>query len=334
MELSVVIPTLDRPDRLRALLASLDRSSLLPREVLVVDASRQRLPPATFTAFGRLNIVYLEAARSVCVQRNAGIRAATSPWIFLCDDDVEVPPEHLAKLAAHVAAHPACGAVSGLFLEKRHDVWSGEFPETSALVVAWKSLFEMGMWGPIRAPGPIGRALAARHRRRGNHIARSGWPVITEMDAPFFRTPIYTLGAALVRRDWLLASPFDESLDSHGLGDNYGVAIGFPAEGIHVLPDAPVYHHHAAEGRLEGGVAQERRMLALDHFIRTRPELGRTRPAHFLWSLVGAGILHAASGNPTAARAMFRAFARVVAGRNPYRSGRGAEPLGPLWGAG
>jgi glycosyltransferase involved in cell wall biosynthesis len=326
MEVSAVIPTRNRRERLHALLENLARATRPPREVVVVDASDAKLDPAAFVGLDPLRVVYLEAAPSVCAQRNAGIRRASSPWVFLCDDDVEVPPATLGRLVAHAEAHPATGAVSALFLERQPSGWSAAFPETSSLVVAWKTLFALGMWGPIHAGGPLGALLAARQRRRGNHIARSGWPIITEMEGTFFRTPIYTLGAALVRRDWLLASPFDESLDSHGLGDNYGVALGFPREGIHVVNDAPVYHHRAEANRLADGVAQERRMLALDYFIHTRA-IGGVSSANFLWSLAGAGILHAASGNGTAARAMFRAFARVVTGRNPYRAGRGAAPL-------
>jgi hypothetical protein len=40
-----------------------------------------------------------------------------------------------------------------------------------------------------------------------------------------------------VRRQWLIRSPFDEVLDPHGIGDNYGVAFGFPSK-IHVLNSA------------------------------------------------------------------------------------------------
>lgn len=327
MEVSAVIPTCNRPERLCALLKSLARSTLLPREVVVVDSSDVKLDRSTFADFALPRVVYLEAQRSVCAQRNAGIRHATSPWIFLCDDDIEVPPDYLDRLAAHVEAQPACGAVSGLCLEKEGGAWSAHFPERSALVLAWKTLFEMGIWGPIVAQGLVARWIAARNRARGNHIARSGWPVITEMEGPFFRTPVYALGAALVRRDWLLASPFDESLDSHGLGDNYGVSIGFPPERVHVLTTAAVRHHRAEANRLADAEAQERRMLALDYFIHTRRELSDVRTIHFLWSLVGAAILHAFSGNPTAARAMLRALVRVARGRNPYRAGRGAGPL-------
>ncbi len=318
LDISVVIPTCNRRDRVLARLHDLGRSTHPVREVLVVDASDRKLDRADLDLFATLPLRYLEAPRSVCIQRNLGIRAASSPWIFLCDDDIEVPADYLARLAAHIAARPEAGAVSGLFLEDHGRGWTAEFPETSPAVVLWKHLFQLGMWGAIRGERPPLRWISERYRRRGNHISRAGWPVITEMKGPFFRTPIYTLGASVVRRDWLLASPYDEALDSHGMGDNYGVAIGFPAEGIHVVTDASVRHQRAPENRLADGIAQERRLLALDYFIRSRPELAGVSRPWFLWSLIGATVLHGASGNAPVARAFLRTLVRAASGDNPY----------------
>ena len=92
MEISVVIPTCNRPDRLLSLLENLNRSTHPLREVLVIDSSDERLGPEAFAGLDKLGVTYLSAARSVCVQRNAGIRLASAPWIFLCDDDMEIPP--------------------------------------------------------------------------------------------------------------------------------------------------------------------------------------------------------------------------------------------------
>jgi hypothetical protein len=64
--------------------------------------------------------------------------------------------------------------------------------------------------------------------RKGNHISKAGWPVISDFSGDYFKTPLYSLGASLVRRDWLLRSPFDEVLDRHGIGEHYGVIAGFP----------------------------------------------------------------------------------------------------------
>lgn len=327
LDISVVIPTCNRRDRLLARLHDLGRSTHPVREVLVVDASDDKLTAADLAPFSALPVQYIEAPKSVCIQRNIGIGAASSPWILLLDDDNELPANYLARLADHIAAQPEAGAVSGLVLERGDDGgWQAQFPETSDLVLLWKYLFKLGIWGEPRPHSRLGRVIAARYQSAGNHLARSGWPVIVEMEAPFFRVPIYTLGASLVKRPWLLASPYDEALDRHGLGDNYGVAIGFPDEGIHVLADVHVRHHRAPENRLAAAAAAERRMFALDYFIRTREPLAArgVRPAWFLWSLVGGAILHGAGRHGAMARAFGRTLWQVVRGRNPYLDGRGA----------
>jgi len=326
LDVSVVIPTRNRRARVLAQLGRLSQSTHPLREVLVVDASDEKLTAADLAAFSSLPVRYIQAPRGVCIQRNVGIAAASSPWILLLDDDNELPPDYLVRLSEHVAAHPEAGAVSGVVLEGREGSWQAQFPETSDLVMLWKYLFKLGMWGEPRPRGRLGRALAARFRAAGNHLATSGWPVLVQMDAPFFRVPIYTLGASLVKRAWLLASPYDESLESHGLGDNYGVAIGFPAEGIHIVTAVEVRHHRAPENRLAAAAAAERRMFALDYFIRTRAPLAAqgVRPAWFLWSLVGATMLQLAGRHGAMARAFGRTFWQVARGRNPYLDGRGA----------
>jgi glycosyltransferase involved in cell wall biosynthesis len=325
-EVSVVIPTRNRRERVLAQLRRLGESTHPMREVLVVDSSDEKLTAAELAPFSALPVRYIEAPRGVCIQRNIGIAAASSSWILLLDDDNELPSDYLARLSEHVAAHPEAGAVSGVVLEPREGSWQAQFPETSDLVLLWKYLFKLGMWGEPQPRGRLGRALAARFRAAGNHIATSGWPVLVQMDAPFFRVPIYTLGASLVKRAWLLASPYDESLESHGLGDNYGVAVGFPPEGIHIVTAVEVRHHRAPENRLAAAAAAERRMFALDYFIRTREPLAAhgVSPAWFLWSLVGATMLQLAGRHGAMARAFGRTLWQVARGRNPYLDGRGA----------
>jgi glycosyltransferase involved in cell wall biosynthesis len=330
IDVSVVIPTCDRPARLLALLDNLEQSTHPIREVIVVDSGDDRVDLARLAAFRHLAVTYLRERRSVCVQRNAGIRRAAGRWIFLCDDDIEVPADYLARLETHIATHPECGAASGRWLERNADGdWAADHPETSPLILLWKYLFELGVWGEIRCADTPARALAAelarRYRARGNCISRAGWPVITQTGGAFYRTPVFSLGASVVRRDWLLASPYDETLDSHGIGDNYGVAIGFPPEGIHVVNDAYVHHHRAQANRLAAAAAHRQRILVLDYFIRTRPELkGLVSARRFLLSVVGNAILYGATGRRAMARGSVEALAEIARGRNPYLSRRHA----------
>jgi glycosyltransferase involved in cell wall biosynthesis len=310
--ISVVIPTCNRRARLLALLEDLGKSSCPPREVLIVDSSDLPMDEAAFLPFPTLRIRYITSRKSVCVQRNLGIKEAAGEWIFLCDDDIEVPIDYLARLSAHLAEHPEAGAVSGLVRQREGGQWVDQYPLGSSLHLLWRWAFQLGIWGEIQCRGPLIDWLVERYHKSGNHLSKAGWPVVTEVRGAFFRTPIYGLGASLVRKDWLLASPYDESLDAHGMGDNYGVAIGFPAEGIHVVTDAYVYHHEAQENRLPEGRAYARRLMALDHFIRTRKELAAVESNWFLWSLVGSAILHGVAGNPTLCKATLGVLGTLV----------------------
>ncbi|HSS37819.1 MAG TPA: hypothetical protein VLT58_03520, partial [Polyangia bacterium] len=134
----------------------------------------------------------------------------------------------------------------------------------------------------------------------------------------FFRTPIYGLGASLVRREWLLQSPFDERLDRRGYGDNYGVAIGFPAEGIHVVTSASVRHHKEPADRPPAAVAYSARILALDLFLRTERGRAWANRRRLAWSVVGNTLLHAATRNREMCWASLAALAAIVSRRNPY----------------
>jgi glycosyltransferase involved in cell wall biosynthesis len=319
-DISVVIPTCNRRERLLALLGDLVRLSQPPREIIVVDSSDQPLSPADLAPFGD-RVRYLESEKSVCLQRNRGIRAATGSWILLCDDDIEVPPDYLTKLTAHLAAHPEAGAVSGLFLEQAAGRWEGQFPVRSWAWLCWVRLFQLGLWGEIQCQGALGDLVAEHFRRRGNHISSAGWPVLTDFHGPFFKTPVYSLGAALVRKAWLVASPFDEGLDRYGYGDNFGVAIGFPAEGIHVLTEAFVHHHKSQVERPGAAIGYSKRILALDRFIATRTELRGVRRGWLLWSLLGNALYQAGTRNLEMSWSSLKTLSILLAGRNPYRVG-------------
>ncbi len=320
MEVSIVVPTCNRQESLLSLLADLSESTYPILEVVIVDSSDRKLRSSDYPESIKFSIRYIPSERkSVCVQRNVGIRAASGSWILLCDDDMRVPPDYLEKLAAHVATHPEAGAVSGLWLERGKAGWQPGFPVTSTLGLLWRYIFQLGIWGEIQVEGPLGQWMAERYRRRGNHLSRAGFPVIVDSSGEYFRTPVYSLGAALVRKGWLLASPYDERLDPHGHGDNYGVSLGFPGEGIHVVTGVAVRHEKSKANRLADSEAYGRRLLALHYLIKSRPELATAQvdERFLLWSLVGQCAFHAATGNHPFARAAWRTLSVIARGRNP-----------------
>lgn len=321
MQISVVIPTCDRKSRLLGLLASLEGSTFPLREVIVVDSGVTRLDSRDLESFPGLEIVYLRAEKSVCIQRNTGIRMARSPWIFLCDDDIEVPPDYLQKLVDHVGAHPGTGALSGLFLQRETDGWTAQYPLRSARLLVWRFIFQQSIWGEIEVSSnhPLVRRIKTYYEKKGNHISKAGWPVLTRFSKPFFDTPLYSLGASLVRKDWLRDAPFDEVLDRFGMGDNYGVAAGLPGARLSVLTDAFVYHHKEPANRIRRPLQYFRRVLALDYFTSTKESLRFVSPAWLLWSLIGNALSFIRENDRGMMRPAFRTIWMVAFRQNPYR---------------
>lgn len=320
MNISVVIPTCDRKSNLLALLKNLNESTFPLDEVIIVDSGDERLSEDEMSIFKKINILYLSSEKSVCIQRNIGIRKATSEWIFLCDDDIEVPPEYLQKIASHISDHPEAGAVSGLVLQKENGKWTSEYIESSAKKLAWKYFFQLGIWGTIecKAKNLVIKKIRKYYSEKGNHISKAGWPVLTDFSGNYFTTPVYGLGASIIKKRWLLNSPYDEVLDKHGIGDHYGVAAGFPSH-IHIIKNAFVYHHQEIKNRLHIPLQYYRRVLALDHFRRQpQKKLYGVKKRWLTWSLLGNFLYALFSTNSKMLKPTWKSFWTVLIGKNPY----------------
>ena len=321
INISVVIPTCNRKARLLSLLKNLDESLYPLQEVIIIDSGEERLEPADYKAFSKLNIIYTDSEKSVCIQRNKGISLAKSPWVFLCDDDIEVPRDYLEKISDHITEHSEAVALSGLVLQREQHKWTAKYPVTSTMDLLWRYIFNLGIWGEIYCKDNfICKRLKQYYTTKGNHISKAGWPVITNLAGEYFTTPVYGLGASLIKKEWLIKFPYDEVLDKHGIGENYGVAVDFPS-GIHILNDAFVYHHHAHENRLQKSLAYYRRGLALDYFRKTKHNLRHIKKHWFLWSLTGNLLTFIFKRNGIMVKAAFKLIWLTSFNKNPYYRG-------------
>ena len=325
MQISVVIPTRNRPERVRKALAALARQTLPPAEVIVVDASDAGLydADALATEFRTLPLVVLSSAASVCIQRNKGIEAARSDWVFLCDDDIELPGDHFQQLADHVGKHPGCGAVGGRWRQLERGVWVDQYPPQRFLTALYGFVFQLSVWGPVdgvktgRMTRPLLAWMTQWYRKRGNRESLAGWPLITQWQRPSYTTRFCSLGAVLLRRDFLLSSPYDPVLDPGGIGDNYGVALGLP-NGIDVIDGTYVLHHREQVNRVDRKVAYYRRILALHYFVRARFANARITTLWLCWSIIGLSLAQLGRLDVSLLRFSAKALFKIIAGRNPY----------------
>lgn len=107
MSVSVVIPTKDRLRSLQRVLPTYLAEPEVDEVIVVVDGSTdgtaEYLSRAA-AAEGRLQFIDNRANRGVPFSKNAGIRAASSAYVFTGEDDVELTPGFFATLLDHLRA--------------------------------------------------------------------------------------------------------------------------------------------------------------------------------------------------------------------------------------
>lgn len=325
--ISMVIPTCNRQKSLMSTLQGALLQTYPPAEIIVVDSSTEPIgADAIANAFPQFPIRYFTSKPSVCVQRNFGVKMAECPWILLCDDDVEMPADYLMKLANYLSENEDAGIVTGLWLQKNKDgLWQYQYRTTSAIKCFWTFIFQLSCWGDFELikTNFLTKALLGRikiwYKKRGNGYSLAGWPLLTSFSSPVTRTAVYTLGAALIKREWLLASPFEEKLVPNGIGDNYGVTLNLPhAKPIHLLPGAQVWHHHAPENRLKTITAYRFRIYALHYFMKNSSCFNRWNRLFLYWSLVGNLLGQTFTLQLKMAGTTLSSMWILCSGKNPY----------------
>ncbi len=117
---SVVIPTWNGRELLRAALASLRAQSLRDFEAIVVDnGSTDGTAEMVRSEFPGTVVVPFPENRGFAVAVNAGVRAARGRYVALLNNDAEAEPDWLAALVAVLESRPDVGSVASLMVTYR-----------------------------------------------------------------------------------------------------------------------------------------------------------------------------------------------------------------------
>jgi glycosyltransferase involved in cell wall biosynthesis len=291
---SVVIPTRNRKDSLLHTIESLYKQTCPVYEIIVIDASDVPLTKEELIRNDFVNFSLIHSSPSVCAQRNTGIKKTKGEYIFLLDDDIVLDVNYIETILDFNKQNPEAVAVSGLVTEKNiTGEWQYTFSEPSFFTFLWAYVFQLSIWAEIKEiKGNIFTrlllgSLKSYYTRKGNSLSKAGWPLLTNFNKPYFRTQLYGLGASIIRKSWLEKNLYEEKLEPHGIGDNYGVAINLTEEeGVFVLSTIRAYHYKEASNRLSSVDAYYKRVVALHYFIITKKQL-KISVKWLFWSLTG-----------------------------------------------
>jgi hypothetical protein len=250
---------------------------------------------------------------------------------------------YLSKLEAYLIANENCVAVSGQWLQQENNVWVNQYPPNGFGQLLWRFIFQLSLWGELEQLKclfllrPLYSLIKQFYLKRGNTMTLAGWPLITDMKDKVFQTAVYSLGACMLRQNYLLNSLYDEVLDPSGIGDNYGVAVGFPGDRpIHVLTTLDVYHHRSTTNRLEKPISYFRRILALHYFIKKSERFPKSTATWFQWSLIGNWVYFFFKRKTEMRKATSKAIRLILSGKSPYWIGseRGDKVVQPFYTSG
>lgn len=113
VRVSLVIPTVDRPEALYNLLRHLEHQTRPPEEIVIVDQSAREDARVAAWAAGRPGVHYVRIAeRGLPNARNVGVRRSGGDVVLFLDDDV-IPDQDLVRYHAEAYRDPDVAGVGG-----------------------------------------------------------------------------------------------------------------------------------------------------------------------------------------------------------------------------
>ena len=149
MQLSLIIPTLNRQEDLSHCLQYIVQNTLLPDEVIIVEQGNVEKTQQVCEKFNskvKIEVVSLEE-KSLCRARNVGIDKAKGEFILFLDDDSTIHEEYIQRTIDKFKAYPSIQCAFGKNISQK---------KVSIFVKVTHSFFGMSSL------------------RRGFHILRSG----------------------------------------------------------------------------------------------------------------------------------------------------------------
>lgn len=236
--LTVVIPTMNRPDSLERTLRHMADGSVTPRQIVVVDQStdtslrdgNKKIAGKFRQIFERFDYVYQEVA-SLTKARNTGLLYVENETIVFADDDIDVETDTLANVD-RLMHNPTIAMIGGL------DRLTRRSESNIGYLLGTKSYFR-------RKTGHVTRSMLGRYPDDLDGQTATQWA------QGFF----FVVRKSLIEK-W--GCRWDENLTSYAYAEDLDFSFSYykhaKAEGLRCILDPTVGVNHLAtlEYRIPG----------------------------------------------------------------------------------
>ncbi len=273
--ISVILPTMNRGEDMRAFLDSLRAQTRMPDELVVVDAgeSVQALLEEGLRGSG-IRLVYRRSEPGTSLQRNLGIDLACGAFLFFLDDDMVLEPDYIERSmeAFELPFEPPVGGVMG-----------------SQINIPADGTLKRGAYHLLRvshnAPGDDCQLYVHGGVR---------WLADPSRVVPI---PAAATGRVAYRAACLEEERFSEFLPGYTFAEDVELAVRIARRWTIVhQPAARLDHRHSAAGRVGYGDRISRVMYSRFYFFTQHRSKTPRNLAAFAWAHTGETVQLAAVG--------------------------------------
>nr|WP_288834355.1 glycosyltransferase family 2 protein [uncultured Flavobacterium sp.] len=253
MKFSLIICTYMRPESLLQLLQSVQKQSLYPNEILIIDGSLNQETEVILKKNQFQNLKYFAVTaenRGLTKQRNFGIAKVVESSEVICflDDDTVLETDYFEKLLETYRIYPEALGVGGYINNETQWLWVGEeyIPTANEFFYdGWKrkdgSRFVLRKKLGLDSDCPPGYSSLYSHGRSVGFLPPTGKTYEVEM---------FMGGVASFRKKIFDNIQFSTYFEGYGLYEDADFTLRLSKIGkLYLNTAAQLSHHHEASGR-------------------------------------------------------------------------------------
>lgn len=297
--LSIIIPTIGRPDDLRKMFATLLKQTVLPHEFVLVNAGPMDLKALCEECLAGTDIElkYATSRPGTSLQRNIALDMARGDFYFLFDDDILLEPDYIERTMEcfELDFSPPVGGVLSTFNN----------PSRKA---GWRRKY-------FKLFGMTHSAEGSEAKLQSSGAVR--WLIEPPEVVPI---PVCSGGRVAYRAECFKEHRFDEFLPGYTMSEDVEISFRIAKEWTLVqTPHARMFHTHSPVSRNSYGERVSRLIYSRYYFFKKHSPKDLRHIAAFAWSNVGivalysgVAVARAEPGPKPVMKGIFKGYNRVV----------------------